>query len=279
MKNLNDWKTVALVSLIGLLLGLATAIPASSAPSTQTSESQGWWRRAGIVVPSQVGEHIHVQTTVPADGLIVNGTITVPYVIRAHNTTGRITSFRVSDGSTVKQTWSVSLGPCTDCSLTGTVSVNLGSWGTGRREMRWTANIPNNAEGNRQFQSTGIQICVRACSPSYRSGPYLEARGWYDDGHGYANARLTSNISTVKSGGTITVALKPGSDGDPTRLAGVYIDPDFHAGSAGTVVRQWSAAFSGSVTLPTLPSGSHRLVLLSSDGQNAGVLAIPFTVP
>ena len=72
-----------------------------------------------------------------------------------------------------------------------------------------------------------------------------------------------------------TVALKILSPD----LAGVSIDSDFHYGSAGIDVLQRTSAFSGSVTLPSLPSGPHKLVLLSSDGQNAGVQVIPFTVP
>ena len=279
MKGLNNWATVVLVAILGLLLGAVSAIPVKAAPANMTAESQGWWRNAGIHVPSQVGAHIHVEVTVPMSGRIVNGTIAVPYTIKAHDQIGAITSFRVSDGSTVKQTWAVKLGPCVDCSVSGVVNVNLSNWGTGRREMRWTANIPKNSEGNRQYQSTGYQVCVRSCSPTYRTGWYTEARGWYDDGHDYANARLTSDPSAIGSGRTIKVSLKPGSGGSTTRLAGVYIDPNFHQGSAGTTVMQRTSAFTGSVQLPILSSGSHRLVLLSSDGQNAGVLAIPFTVP
>lgn len=262
--------------LVALLL--LFPVPASAAVPTVTLEAQGWWRKDGISIPNAVGQHIHVKATVPQDGYPIDGTIAVPVTVTLHDNTGKVTSLRVSDGSTVKQSWAISLGPCADCTWTGTVNVNFATWPTGRREMRWTANIPSNGEGNRQYQSTGWQVCVRACSPTYRSGPFLEARGWYD-GHGYANARLTSALSTVRSGGTIKVALKPGSGGLTTHLAGVYIDPDFHHGSAGIVVRQWTAAFSGSVTLPTLPSGPHRLVLMSSDGQNAGVQVIPFEVP
>ena len=266
-------------AILAALLLIASLAPTSTAaPPTVTLESQGWWRRAGIVIPTAVGEHIHVRATVPADGVVIDGKVDVPVTVVAHDTTGRIDYVRVSDGSTVKQKWTINLGPCADCSWTGTVTVDFSTWGTGRREMRWTANIPKNGEGARHYQSTGWQVCVRSCSPSYRSGPWVEARGWYT-GHGYANARLTSDLSTVRSGGTIKVKLAPGSGGDPTRLAGVYIDPDFHNGSAGIVVKQTTAAFSGSVTLPILSSGAHRLVLLSSDGQNAGLQVIPFTVP
>ena len=265
--------------LIAAALFAWAVTPAKGAASTFTGETQAWWRLAGISIPSQVGAHIHLQATVPASGVIVNGRVSVPVTIKAHDQIGKITSFRVSDGSTVKQSWAISLGPCVDCSYSTTVTVDFSTWGTGRREMRWTANIPKNSEGNRQYNSTGWQVCVRSCTPSYRSGWYTEARGWYDDGHDYANARLTTDPSLIGSGRTIGVALKPGSGGSPTKLAGIYIDPDFHAGSAGTTVLSRAGAFTGSVRLPVLPSGSHRLVLLSSDGQNAGVLAIPFDVP
>lgn len=268
---------LVLVPLLALLFGFA-AVPVRGV-TTVTLESQGWWRKAGIVVPSQVGEHIHVQATVPVDGVPINGRIPIPVKVTLHDQTGKTNWLRVSDGSSVKQSWPIAIGPCSDCSWTGSVVVDFSTWGTGRREMRWSANVPQNGEGQRQFQSTGWQVCVRSCSPTYRSGPFTEARGWYAQGHDYANVRLTSELSTVRSGGTIKVALKPGSGGNPTKLAGVYIDPDFHAGSAGRVVKQVNAAFTGSVTLPTLSSGSHRLVLLSSDGQNAGVQVVPFVVP
>jgi len=271
-------RTAVLVA--ALITLLASTIPSTSAAvPTVTLESQGWWNRDGISIPNAVGQHIHVKATVPADGYPIDGRIDVPVTVTLHNQTGKVTSLRVSDGSTVKQKWAISLGPCADCSWTGVVTVDFSTWGTGRREMRWTANIPTNGEGNRQYQSTGWQVCVRSCSPTYRSGPWIEARGWYALGHDYANARLTSPLSTVRSGGTITVKLAPGSGGSPTKLAGVYIDPDFHHGSAGIVVLQRAGSFSGSVTLPTLPPGPHKLVLLSSDGQNAGVLAVPFEVP
>jgi hypothetical protein len=267
------------VSVVALTASAwSSSPPPAYAGASVTLDAQGWWRKAGIVVPSQVGEHVHVQATVPVDGVPINGRISVPVKVTLHNHTGKTNWLRVADGSSVKQSWPIVIGPCGDCTWASTVVVDFSSWGTGRREMRWSANVPDNSEGKRHYQSTGWQVCVRSCSPSYRSGPFTEARGWYE-GRGYANARLTSALSTVRSGGTIKVALKPGSGGLATKYAGVFIDPSFHDGVSGHVVRTWAGAFSGSVTLPSLSSGSHRLVLLSSDGANAGVLSIPFTVP
>jgi hypothetical protein len=264
----------ALAALVAVLL---LAVPVSAATPTVTLESQGWWNAAGLVIPGAVGAHIHVLATVPADGYPTDGLVQVPVKVTAHDQTGTITSLRVSDGSTVKQSWPLSLGPCSDCSWSGTVTVDFSTWPSGRREMRWTANVPKNAEGNRQYQSTGWQVCIRSCTPSYRSGVYLEARGWYT-GRGYQNARLTSPLSTVVSGGTVTVSLKPGSGGKPTTFSAVYLDPDFHHGSAGTVLLTRNGPYVGSITIPILAPGPHKLVLLSSDGLNAGVLGIPFGV-
>jgi len=266
------------------LLALLAMLPASvqAAPSTTTLESQAWWRKAGITVPSAVGSHIHVDATVPRDGAIVDGQVSIPIRVTLHNAAGRTNWFRMGTESQQLYQQSLVLGPCADCSVDLTATIDLAGVPTGRHELRMSANIPDEdpafSGSQRMFQSTGYQMCVRSCSPTYRSGVHVEARGWYLD-HAYANAKLTSDPARVTSGGVIGVRLGPGSGGLPTKYAGVFIDPDFHAGSAGIVVRTWTAAFTGSVTLPSVPSGPHRLVLLSSDGQNAGVLSIPWVQP
>lgn len=161
---------IVLFSITALLFGLAG--PTRGAVATVTLQSQGWWSKTGIVLPSQTGQHIHLQATVPVDGVPIDGKVAVPVSVALHAQTGATSYLRVSDGSTVKQSWPLKLGPCPDCSWSGTVTVDFSTWGTGRREMRWTANVPSNDQGKRQFQSTGWQVCVRSCSPSYRSGPY-----------------------------------------------------------------------------------------------------------
>lgn len=213
---------------------------------------------------------------------MVDGIVRFDGRVTLHKQVGSTNIVRLQDEGSYAQTIPFVLGPCDDCSRDFSFTVNLSSWSTGRHELRFTANVPDeqpDASGDqRMFQSTGIQLCVRSCTPSYRSGDWLEARGWYD-GHGYQNARLTSSVASVRSGGTISVRLAPGSEGLATTGAGVYIDPDFHNGSAGIVVREWSGPFTGSVTLPSLPSGAHRLVLVAHDAQNGGVLLIPFVTP
>jgi hypothetical protein len=271
-----------LVPLLLAILAFAP-LPANAATSTVTYGSQGWWRKTGISVPANVGAHIHLDATIVRDGIPVDGRLDIPVTVTLHDAAGKTSWVRAGTESQTLFQQSLVLGPCANCSASLTVSLNLAQVPTGRHEIRMSANIPDEdpalSGSQRFFQTWNAQLCVRACTPTYRAaGPAFESRSWYQD-HNYQNAKLTTALSSIRSGGTIGVRLGPGSGGLATKFAGVYIDPDFHAGSAGIVVRTWTAAFTGSVTLPSLASGSHRLVLLSSDGQNAGVLSVPFVVP
>ncbi len=272
---------IAIVTAVVLFSGLVGSSLSTAAPDpTITLESQAWWRRDGISVPDHVGAHVHTKATVPADGQIVNGRIDIPVTVTLHDARGKTNWFRIATESKSIYQRDLSLGPCNDCTASFTASVDLSGLPTGRHELRLSANNPDEdpdrAGAQRMYQSTGWQVCVRSCSPSYRGANHIEARGYYTD-FGYQNTRLASDPADIRSGATIKVRFGPGSGGQATEFAGVYIDPNFHAGSAGTVVRQWSGAFSGSVTLPSVAAGPHRLVLVSSDGQSAGVLVIPFT--
>jgi hypothetical protein len=265
------------------LLALFAMLLDADGTTTETHGSQGWWLRSGIVVPTAVGSHIHLDATIVRDGFPVDGRLDIPATVTLHNAAGTTSWVRAGTESQTLFQQALKLGPCIDCSAAVAVSLDLSVVPTGRHEIRISANIPDEDPGltgsQRFFQTWNAQLCVRACSPTYRAaGPAIESRSWYQD-HNYQNAKLTTALSSIRSGGTIGVRLGPGSSGLPTKFAGVYIDPDFHAGSAGLVVRTWSAAFTGSVTLPSLASGSHRLVLLSSDGNNAGVLSVPWVQP
>lgn len=258
---------------------------------TVTIESQAWWLKTGVFIPNDVGKHVHVKATFPADGYPIDGLFTIDGTVTLHNQVGpadktnwiRIGSWGPHDEQFVLAQQMLFMGPCGDCTQSFSLTIDLSKLPTGRNELRISANLPRNTEGNRQYQSFGEQVCVRSCIPSYRPDPsnpkpYNEARGWYT-GHGYANAALYTALSGVCSACTINVRLDHGSGGLATKFSGVYIDPDFHHGYAGIWSKIWTGAFRGNVTLPLVASGPHKLVLLSSDGQNAGVLAYTFQVP
>lgn len=234
------------------------------------------------MVPIEVGAHIHVKATVPADGVIVNGRYDMPVTVTLHDARGATSWFRVGTEDQQLHQGNLVLGPCADCSVSFTVQLDFSGVPTGRHELRMSANNPDEdpdlAGSQRMFPSTGFQVCVRSCSPTYRSGTHIEARGWYTD-HEYQNAKLTSPVSSLRAGASFGVRLGPGSGGEPTTLSGVFVDPSFHDADPGRVLMTSNGPFTGNVTLPALASGPHKLVLLSSDGQNAGVLVVPFVVP
>lgn len=245
---------------------------------------QAWWNTSGIEVPANVGHHVHLGTCFPRDGAILDGTLHLDLrvLLHAQPAGARVVRLRAGSESVTLLDRTSDVGVPVDANGDGNrtfpVDLDIGRLSTGRHELRMSAFVAQ-PDGAQMFESSGLQFCVRACSPSYRSaGPGQIGRGWYTD-HGYANATLKTHPWDIRSGGTVAVTLAPGSGGRATVFSGVYIDPDFHHGSAGLVVGQWAGPFSGTVRLPTLASGSHRLVLLSHDGQNAGVLAVTFVVP
>jgi len=271
-----------LLALPATLLLLASIAPTAvgATPPTVTLESQSWWRKAGIIVPTQVGAHVHVKATVPADGTIVDGYVNVPITITLHDAAGKTNWFRMGSESVELYKRDVVLGPCLDCTVSFDVALNLGRLSTGRHELRMSANVVDEDPGldgaQRMYQSTGYQVCVRSCSPTYRDAtpPSVEGRGWYT-GHDYQNAKFTTNPWDIHPGRDVGVRIS----GDTT-FGGLYIDPNFHAGSEGVRVRTWSGNFTGKVLLPTnVAPGLHRLVLVSSDSQSAGVIVAEFSAP
>lgn len=274
-----------IAGLAAVLASLYLVIGAAAASPDVTYESQAWWRRAGITVPGAVGSHIHLLATVPRDGRVVDGIVNVPVTITAHDQAGSITELKYQDGDgTVHEVAIAPLGPCHDCTASYTVPVNFGAhFATGRRELRIRAENndedPTLAGAQRMFTTFNAQVCVRSCSPTYRPGPWVEARAWYVEGHEYENARFLSTLpdGPVPASWTFTVELKS-TKGPATTLGVAAIDPSYHAGNGGTELPRFTGKRTLTVDTTTLTPGAHSLVLISSDGQNAAVLRIPFTV-
>lgn len=259
-----------------LVLVLLAVTPTTAAPATLDVESQGWWNTNGMSIPNAVGQHVHMRTNLPTGS--VDGTLKLPITVTLHNQTGAVTWVRACRESSYCQTFKMSLGPCADCSLSTTIPINVGAWPSGKQELRLTANIASNDEGNRQFQSTGWPLQIRNGTSCDRCAVFWTARGWYE-GRGYQNAEVESDPFAIRPGASVKVYMHPGSGGLATKFSGAYIDPDFHHGSKGIVLREVAGSFRGSVSIPALASGTHRLVVVASDGKNVGVLAVGFVVP
>lgn len=279
------WKRIAAGAVASVL---AISFAASAAVPTSTYEAQAWWRRDGITVPANVGAHLHAEAVVPKDGHPVDGVINIPVKVTIHEALGRVTRLRWQDGSGTVHTKNIDLGPCVNCTLDTTIPVDFSDFGTGRRELR--IRVENEDEDpalsgeQRMFTTFNAQVCVRSCTPSYRSGPWVEARGWYVEGHEYENARFFSAVPDVgvPVPAQWTVSLQTTSTSGPgTKLSVVAIDPKYHDGLGGIELLRVSGAIAKrSLTIDTtkLAPGAHSLVIISSDGLNAGVLRIPFTV-
>jgi hypothetical protein len=236
-----------------------------------------------------VGHHIHVEAlNFPRPGRIVNGVYQLRVKVTLHDQEGRTNWIRVSDGSGgYSQQQALTIGPCHDCSTELTIPVDFGRFATGIREVRISANVPDEqpakAGSQRMFNSTGWPVCVRACSPSDRSQglAFWETRGWYDDSpqgeeHGYQNAR--ANVPEVRACQVIDIDLQPGSEGLPTKHAGVYVNPNMHAGNAGRVLLERAGEYHGLLTIPCDLVPGDKVALNAHDGNN-GVVNVLRVVP
>lgn len=240
-------------------------------------ESQAWWDSGGLAIPTNVGHHIHVGMCWPVnpDGsdALVDGILHLDIRVLLHNQIGVTNYLRFQDASgSASIKFPLVIGPG-DTTIWVPVDLDLGLWGTGLRETHITVNIPNNTDGKRQFNSTGWQLCVRTCTPTYRKPPWTEARGWYE-GHDYQNARFFSLLPVAPVSGLWTFNVRLLQTGP----GGVFIDPNFHAGIEGTRIAD--GGYAGNLTVDTrlLTNGAHRLVLVASDGKSAGVQLITFVV-
>jgi hypothetical protein len=265
---------------IAALIGVP-ALAVTAAVPTVHLEAQSWWAKDGISVPSAVGHHIHVEAlNFPRPGTIMSGTYNLRVKVTLHDQAGATNIVRVqNEGSYVKSVPFV-LGPCADCSAEVTIPIDFDAMPSGIRELRITANVPDEQPetdgAQRMFNSTGWPVCVDACSPSYRPDglKHVEARGWYED-HDYQNAQ--ADDFEVDPGQVLAVELNPGSGGGPTTYSGVFVNPSFHNGIAGRVLLERNGAYEGNVTIPNDVQPGDKIVLLASDGKNAGVLVLRVT--
>ena len=227
-----------------------------------------------VATASAEDEHIHVRATNhPVDGKpIPRAPYTFNLVIQTHEMPGTVTSVRVGDGSTVKQTKSISVTNATS-PQTIPFTVDFSSWAVGRHELRWTANRPAANGLPRLYQSSGWEICIVSCVPDLTSGrgsfpgsPFIEARGWHDGN--YANVRITTAVKNLRGGQDFYVRAANTATGGFCTM-----NPNIHAGNLGTVLGRFTTS-STRMTIPATFGPGDKLVCIGSRTQWAGVLAI-----
>jgi hypothetical protein len=239
-------------------------------------ESQGWW---GPMPRTARTGHVHVGTCFP-HAQTVRGVLTFDVRVKLHENDGVAYLLRLSVGSSVVTSQTISMSCEEDCTRWFTLSYDTSKWAyDGRQELRLTAKIKQ-PDGTTQYQSTGWQVYFANGKPlrNYRSSDVVIARGWYTN-FGYANATLETPLPLEPISGTWTPRVNFSRSG---YLA--TIDADFHGGNEGTVVARGTGSGDRQLAIDTtkLANGPHKLVLVSSDvrsaGTNSGVQVIPFVV-
>lgn len=248
-------------------------------------ESQAWWNTDGLSLNPLnpvVGRHIHLGTSLPINQAVVgNLPLDLRLVFHDQPSDAKLNRIRIMN-SKGRRFWDKTTGLPTivdDVPVIYPVILNFSGL-SGWQELRFSAMVTY-SNGDRQFQSTGWNVYAG----SQISGTLprdITARGWYTN-HGYANPTIysTSFQYTAVSGiWKPRVKMRPGSGGLRTKEHIATIDPNFHVNYAGTVIKYGTGSFDNviSVDTKTLTNGPHKLVLISSDGFNAGTLVVPFVV-
>lgn len=167
---------------------------------------QAWWADTGQH-PAFGSRHAHIDNLcIPVNNKIVNGVQTFNFQVQLHKQPpgARLTRVRINDQPSSVDIWKQTTGltqPNASGNMTQqfSVPINLSNIATGRREWRFGVYVlqPN---GKVQLLSSRTQICVRSCSPAYRSlsaFPILQGNGawyWKDTDPGYVDARVRSSI-------------------------------------------------------------------------------------
>jgi hypothetical protein len=263
-------------------------------------EAQGWWKGNGVTsmigATAPVGAHVHVGTCFPW-GQPVAGVVEFDVRIMLHDNPGELYRLRpqvwYEGGHSIQnevhygQTFGAGDHTIWQHIAIDTTQIPF----DGFQEMRFFTEV-RHTDGADQYASTGWHLLltngrpVNHYKPDSQAAEFTEGRGWYEGEAAYTNARweapaLTQPVSGIWSP---DVKMTAGSGGASVTFHGLYIDPNFHAGSQGIVVMAGLGKWEGPVAIDTrtLSNGLHRLVLRGdatvADGTNSGLVVIPFIV-
>lgn len=255
-------------------------------------EAQSWW----LQTPGQSGTdygHVHLGTCFPV-GETLRGTVRFDVRVILHHNSGEFYRLRIGTQSTLLYEdtspdirFTCATGTC-ERWFTVYLDTRKHKY-DGRTEFRMSAFVKT-PDAQTMFNSTGWLVNLNngyKRSDYRRDWNFHEGRGWYSDAVGYTNARLLSSFpwAPVRGQWTVKIDLRPGSDGIPVTYHIATVDPHFHTGHEGIVVKQGEGPFVGYVTIDTtkLANGPHKLVLRAdadhvTGSTNSGVMVIPFTV-
>jgi hypothetical protein len=299
--------------LVGLLVVLAVGpLPgvASAAPDPLTCEgyghdrqfvdAQSWW----LQTPLQQGEdfgHVHVGTCIPEREEMGRSRFQLDVRIIMHDNPGlfqRVTLVtRSGAGNPVTQTHNYSIqglscpeGTCERWTRLTVKPSMFSRSGLEEVRLRTLVREPN---GDEMRASLNFQTYIRNGRPEQdvtaaSERPWLRGKGWYTDA-GYCEAALRSvplPDDPIFAPWTPDVTFLDHSTGEnsgdrPVTHHTARLDPDFHAGNEGIVLKDGPDEYEGPLEVNAEP-GPHKLFLRSDcddprGSTNSGVLVVPFT--
>jgi hypothetical protein len=255
-------------------------------------ESQGWWKRTPGATGTDFG-HVHAATCFPWAQRVA-GTVAFDVRVVLHDNPGILRHVQILVAGKSGSSLAGRVSPNARCEVsTCTFWYRILANTTvspydGRQEFRIQTHVEE-PDGKRMFATTGWQSYLANGKPvaDYRSSDnFTEGRGWYTEAE-YTNASLRSAVPVLPVSGTwsVSVVLDRGSPGAPVTSHSVHLNPNFHAGDAGVVLKRGTGPFRGALSIDTtrLANGGHRLVLKSDSAMAngstlSGIQVIPFAV-
>lgn len=257
-------------------------------------ESQGWWMRTPGKNGTDFG-HLHSGTCFPW-GQTLSGVVHFEQRVVMHMNPGtliraRVYMFHSGAPEPMKQFTPNYRCQAETCTWSFPYDLDTRLSYDGCQEFRFQAWV-REPDGKELLATTGWRANIRNGRPvrSYcdaRGINFTEGRGWYT-GFGYENGRVDDVLPLAPVSGVWSPKLKvaPGSGGIAATYHMITIDPNFHMGNRGMVVREGPGAWGpGRPAIDTrmLANGTHRLVLRTdaatpSGSTLSGLLVFPFTV-
>lgn len=227
------------------------------------------------------GHHLHFGiTNLPTN--VAHSNYTFHLNLQRHRQDSSPAWIRVSDYSTVKdsivngrraQTHTVAVPA--EGSLAVSMTVPFAEWSCGRHELRFTLNVNDNFEGNRQFTTSRTFINVAGCTTD-RANRVTGGLPWQGGGGGwyeveeYAVGVQLTPFSGIKSGASTAWRLV-----SPASRGCLFKNPNAHGGSMGTQIGAcWSGTGTIFRTLPTLVPGDRLMLYAEDPKKHAGTYVI-----
>jgi hypothetical protein len=262
-------------------------------------ESQAWWEPDPVYNGSS---HVHLGTCFPYQATLT-GVVHFDVRILLHSNSCTLRRVKLQNDDSRGDSYDVILSDhqlsfAGDGSNTQVLWVpmdaNTDLWPDGLKSFQFYAFCDHPSGNLMRAQTDWTATTANGNSVvNDRTALRIDAQAWYTEAS-YAQPGLRSPYTFAQlvapKSGTWTFTVRLGVNTDPGPVIGhmVTVDPDFHGGYSGVVIREASGTYSGSISIDTtqFANGPHRLILrvdkqgsgITADGINSGIQVVPFTV-